>query len=138
MINLLLNYLKIIGKNRGIKDYKNKSKDKLTKILSEPEPKTSIEKIRKKINESRDRFFKSKIKEIRRNLYEIETNNNLSTPEIKEIEKFFLNEKKYYDYDDTEYKGIRDVRNLIDLSIDEDYYKPLKTNDSFTNNYIGI
>ena len=91
MINLLLNYLKIIGKNRGIKDYKNKSKDKLTKILSEPEPKTSIEKIRKKINESRDRFFKSKIKEIRRNLYEIETNNNLSTPEIKEIEKFFLN-----------------------------------------------
>ena len=138
MINLLLNYLKIIGKNRGIKDYKNKSKDKLTKILSEPEPKTSIEKIRKKINESRDRFFKSKIKEIRRNLYEIETNNNLSTPEIKEIEKFFLNEKKYYDYDDTEYKGIRDVRNLIDLSIDEDYYKPIKTNDSFTNNYIGI
>ena len=84
MINLLLNYLEIIGKNRGIKDYKNK-------ILSEPEPKTSIEKIRKKFNESRDRFFKSKIKEIRRNLYEIENNNNLSTPEIKEIEKFFLN-----------------------------------------------
>ena len=63
MINLLLNYLKIIGKNRGIKDYKNKSKDELTKILSEPEPKTSIEKIRKKFNESRDRFFKSKIRD---------------------------------------------------------------------------
>ena len=30
----------------------------------------------------------------------------------------------------------RDVRNLFDLSIDEDYYKPIKTNDSFNNNYI--
>ena len=29
--------------------------------------------------------------------------------------------KKYYDYDGTEYKGIRDVKNLFDLSIDEDY-----------------
>ena len=67
---------------------------------------------------------------------------NLSTPEIKEIEKNLLEleknlfkQKKYYD-DDIKYKGIRDVRNLFDLSIDEDYYKPIKTNDSFNNNYI--
>ena len=25
--------------------------------------------------------------------------------------------KKYYDYDDIEYRGIRDVKNLFDLSI---------------------
>ena len=49
---------------------------------------------------------KSKINEIRRNLYEIENKNNLSTPEIKEIEKNllkleknFLKPKKYYDDD---------------------------------------
>ena len=44
--------------------------------------------------------------------------------------------KKYYDYDDTEYKGIRDVKDLFDLSIDEDYYKPIITNGAFNNNYI--
>ena len=38
--------------------------------------------------------------------------------------------------DDIKYKGIRDVRNLFDLSIDEDYYKPIRTNDAFNNNYI--
>ena len=38
--------------------------------------------------------------------------------------------------DDIKYKGIRDVRNLFDLSIDKDYYKPIRTNDAFNNNYI--
>ena len=49
----------------------------------------------------------------------------LSTPKIKMIEKNLLKlgknlfkPKKYYDY--TEYKGIRDVRNLFYLSINED------------------
>ena len=62
---------------------------------------------------------------------------------IKEIEKniFELQEslfkpKKYYDYDDTEYKGIRNVRNLFDPSINEDYYKLIKTVNNFDNNYI--
>ena len=43
--------------------------------------------------------------------------------------------KKCYDYDDSEYKGIRDVGNLFDLSVDEDYYKPIRTNSDF-NGYI--
>ena len=36
--------------------------------------------------------------------------------------------KKYYDHDDIEYKGIRDLRNLS-------YHKPIKTNDAFNRNY---
>ena len=32
---------------------------------------------------------------------------------------------KYYYYNDIKQKGIRDVRNLFDLSIDEDYYKQI-------------
>ena len=72
MINLCLEELKVIAKLRKVKDYKNKFKGELTKILNKPKPKIDIEKIRKKFNESRDRFYKSKIKEIRRNLYEIE------------------------------------------------------------------
>ena len=30
----------------------------------------------------------------------------------------------------------RDIKNLFDLSIDEYYYKPIKTNDAFNTNYI--
>ena len=80
---------------------------------------------------------------IRKNLYEIENEKNLFAPKKKEIEKNLLEleknlfkPKKYYHYDDIEYKGIRNVRNLFDLSIDEDYYKPIITNGTFNNNYI--
>ena len=44
--------------------------------------------------------------------------------------------KKYYDYDGIVYKGIRDVRNLFNLSVDEDYYKPIRTNSSSNDYYI--
>ena len=50
-----------------------------------------MKKIRKKINKLGDRFSKSKIIEIRRNLHEIENKKNLSKARIKEIKKFFLN-----------------------------------------------
>ena len=63
MINLSLNGLKLIVKNGGIKNYKNKSKDDLIKILSEPKTKISLSKkrikdIKEKFNESRYRFSK--------------------------------------------------------------------------------
>ena len=89
MINLSIEELKTIAKLRKVKDYKYKSKDELTKILSEPEPK--IEEIRKKFNEPIDKVSKSKIKEIRRNFYGIENKNNLPLSEMKETEKIFLN-----------------------------------------------
>ena len=101
-----------------------------------------IKKIREDFNELRDRLLK--IKEIRKNLYEIE-NKNLSESKIKEIEKNLLELeeslskfKKYYDCDDAEYKGIRDVGNLFNQSVDKYYYKPIKTTYGFENrnNYI--
>ena len=111
-------------------------------------PKTSfskakIETIRKEFNESRYKFSKLKIKEIRKNLYDIENEKTPSESKIKEIERNFtkLEEnlsktKKYYDYDDLEYRGIRSVRDLFDLSIDEDYYKPIIAKGAFDGNYI--
>ena len=96
----------------------------------------------KDFNELRDRSLKPKVKEIRKNLYEKE-NKNLSESKTKEIEKnlFELEEslsrlKKHYDYDDIQYKGIRDVGNLFNQSMDEDYYKPIKTKSAFNGNYI--
>ena len=89
----------------------------------------------------RYKFSKLKIKEI--NLYEIENEKNLSESKIKEIEKNLteLEEnlsktKKYYDYDDSEYRGIRNIRDLFDLSIDEDYYEPIIVKSAFDGNYI--
>ena len=84
----------------------------------------------------RDRLSKPKIKEIRTDLYRIKNKKDLSTQKIEKIEKNLSKLKKYHDYDRIEYKGIRDVKNLFDLSIDEDYYKPIKTNDAFNSNYI--
>ena len=43
MINLSLDELKLVAKNRNIRDYENKSED-LIKILSEPKPRKSITK----------------------------------------------------------------------------------------------
>ena len=61
------------------------------------------------------------------NLYEIESEKNLSESKIKEIERNLTEfeenlckTKRYYDYDDIEYIGIKNVRDLFDLSIDED------------------
>ena len=44
--------------------------------------------------------------------------------------------KKYYDYDDIEYRGIRNVRDLFDFSIDEDYYKPITAKSALDDSYI--
>ena len=96
MINLSLNELKLIAKNRNIKDYKNKSENDLIKILSEPNPKINlsknkIKKIKKDFSKLRYELSKSKVNKFRKSLYNIKNQKNVSTPEIKETEKIFLN-----------------------------------------------
>ena len=125
MISLSLDELKLVVENRGIKDYKNKSEDDLIKILSETKtkislPKKKIEDIRKDVKKSRHTFFKSKIKQTRKSLYDIKKPKNLSKSKIKEIEKNLLEfekslskTKNYHDYDNNEYREIRDVRKFI-------------------------
>ena len=61
-INLSLNEFKLIAKSRSIKDYKNKSEEYLTKILSDWKPKISLfkkklEEIKKDLSELRHRFL---------------------------------------------------------------------------------
>ena len=79
-----------------------------------------MKKIRKDFNKLANPFLKPKIKEIRKNLYEIENKKNLSKSKIKEIEQNLieleenlLKLNKYHVYDDIEYYGIRDVRNYL-------------------------
>ena len=92
MINVSLNKLKLIEKNRGMKGYKSMSKDELIKILSKADAKITfskirIKKIRKEINKLRDIFSEPKIKVFRRSIYEIENTKNLHTRKTKEIKK---------------------------------------------------
>ena len=47
--------------------------------------KATIEKIRKEFNESRHKFSKLEIKEIRKNIYKIENEKNLSESKVKKI-----------------------------------------------------
>ena len=147
--------LKAIAEISGIKGYKSMPKCELLSALTpskqakkgkKPKKKFSkarIEKIRKEFYKSRYKFSKLKIKEIRKNLHEIENEKNPSESKIKEIERNLteLEEnlsktKKYYDYDDIECRGTRNVRDLFDLSIDEDYYKPIIAKSAFDGSYI--
>ena len=74
---------------------------------------------------------------------EIENEKNLFEPKIKEIKKNLLaleknifKPKVYYDYDDIEYKEIKDIKDLFDSPTDEDYYKLIIVNGAFNKNYI--
>ena len=147
--------LKAVAEIRGIKGYKNMSKNELLSVLTLSKPvkkgkktktnfsKARIEKIRKEFNESRYKFSKLKIKEIKKNLYKIENETNHSESKIKEIERNLteLEEnlsktKKYYDYDGIVYRGAKNVGDLFNLSIDEDYYKPIIARGAFDGSYI--
>ena len=86
IINISLDELKLIAKSRGTKDYENKSEDDLIKILNKPKIKIilwrkKIRDIKEDFNKLKYGFSKSKIKEIRKNLYDIK------------ILKIFLNQK---------------------------------------------
>ena len=54
MINLSLIELKLISKNRDIKDYESKSEDDLIKIFTEPKTKMKLSK--KRIKKIREKF----------------------------------------------------------------------------------
>ena len=141
--------LKAIIKIRDIKGYKSMPKGEVLSALTPFKQakkgkksktifsKAKIDKIRKGFNESRYKFSKLKIRKIRKIFYEIENEKNLSESKIKGIDRDLIElEEKYYDYNDIEYRGKRNVRYLFDLSIDEDYYKPIIAKVPFDGSYI--
>ena len=119
------------------------SNDELSRALKASENKDNkrIEKIREEIKKLPHKFSRQELKEIKKNLYEIE--NKKRRLESKKTKKYLskLEERiyklnRYYDYDDVKYRGIRDIKNLFDLSTSEDYYKPIMVISDFNNNYI--
>ena len=128
-------------------------KERLLRALSESELVESendfdnerLKKITKDINELRDRFSKPQIKDIRKSFYDIKYPKNLSTQKIKGIEENLLPLEKHLSnlqcrpQDDFEYKNEAAFNEVVlNQSTNEDYYKPIKTADSFDNknNYV--
>ena len=50
------------------------------------------------------------------------------------MKKILKLDEYYRDYDDYEYKGIKDIKDLFKLSIDKDYYKPMLFKSGYNNN----
>ena len=160
MINLSLDDLQLAAESRNIKNYENKSKKDLIKILTKPKPKVGIskkklEEIRKDFSELRHKFSKNEIDKYRKGFYDIENYRYISASEIKnarenltKLEKS-LKFKKFHggvdsvDYDDLDnyddnydfadddkYRKIGSVKRLF-KEFDRDYYKSIRTNSGF-------
>ena len=119
------------------------SNDELSRALkaSENKDKTRIGEIREEIKELGHKLSRQELKEIKKNLYEIENKKGRLESEktkkyLNKLEEIIYKLNKYYDYDDVKYRGIKDIKNLFDLSISEDYYKPIIVNIASNKNYI--
>ena len=76
MINLSLDELRLIARNRNVRDYESKSEKNLIKAPREPKPKVKIDKknleeIRKDFNEWRHKFSKKEIHKYGKDFYDI-------------------------------------------------------------------
>ena len=55
---------------------------------------------------------------------------------MDELDKKILKLDKYQDYNDFEYRGIKNGHNLFKLPIGKDYYKPILVKSGYNNIYI--
>ena len=132
--------IELLAKKRNIKNYKSKSSDRLYNIFKkQSKNKKRIDNIREELKNSKYNISKSESKDIKRNLYNIEKQRKISLKKtskyLGELGKRILRLGKYHDYDDFEYKGIKDIENLFKISIDKDYYKPKLNKSGYNKNY---
>ena len=114
----LKDVMKLVAKKRIIKNYKNKSSDRLYKIFKkQSKNKKRIDDIKDELRNPTYNILKSESKDIKRTLYNIEKRNIVgskkATKYLNELDKKILKLDKYHDYDDYEYKGIKDIKDLF-------------------------
>ena len=137
----LKDVIQLVAKKGNIKNYKSKSSDRLYKIFKkQSKNKKRIDDIRDELKDPTYNISKSESKEIKNSLYNIEKRNIIgsikSTRYLDELDKKILKLDKCHDYDDYEYKGIKDIKDLFKLSIDKDYYKPTLVKSGYNGNYV--
>ena len=139
--------IELLAKKINIKNYKRKSDDKLLQAINEnntprkqPKNKKRIDSIRENFKNLSYKLSKSELKEIKDNLYNIEKTKQFDSKKthkrLNDLEKKIFELKKYHDRDGDEYRGIKDIKDLFKLSIDEDYYKPVLSKSGYNENYL--
>ena len=78
------------------------------------------------------------MKNIKTNLYNIEKtkSSNKTSKCLDELDKKIFKLDEYRDYDDYEYIGIKNIKDLFKTSINKDHYKPKLVNSDYNNNYV--
>ena len=133
--------IEFLAKKRNIKNYKSKSSDKLYKIFKkQSKNKKRRDDIREELKNPTYNIFKSESKDIKTTLYNIEKGRKISSRKtskyLEELDKRILELDKYHDYDDHEYRGIKNIEDLFRISIHKDYYKPKLTKSGYNSNYV--
>ena len=129
----------LLAKMRNINDYKSKSNDRLHEIFKkQSKNKERIDNIKNDLKDLSYKLSKSELKEIKTNLYNIEKRKKISSKKtnkyLDELDKKIFKLEKYQD--DHEYKGIKDIKDLFNPSIDKDYYKPVLVKSGYNNNFV--
>ena len=137
----LKDIIQLVAKKRNIKNYKDKSSDRLYKIFKkQSKNKKRINDIRDELKDPTYNISKSELKDIKRTLYNVGKRNIVGLKKTKryfdELDKKILKLDKFHDYDDYEYKGIKDIKDLFKLSIDKDHYKPTLVKSGYNGNYV--
>ena len=131
----------LLAKMRNINDYKSKSNDRLHEIFKkQSKNKERIDNIRDDLKDLSYKLSKSELKEIKTSLYNIEKRKRISSKKtnkyLDDLDKKIFKLDKHHDYDDHEYKGIKDMKDLFEPSIDKDYYKPVSVKSGHNNNFV--
>ena len=132
--------IELLAEKRNIKNYKSKSGDRLYNIFKkQSKNKKRRDDIREELKHPNYNVLKSESKDMKRSLNNIEKQRKISLKKISkyldQLDKRILRLDKYHDYEDFEYKGIKDIENLFKILIDKDYYKPKLKKSSYNKNY---
>ena len=116
--------IELLAEKRNIKNCKSKSNDILYNIFKkQSKNKKRIDNIREELKSPKYNISRSESKDIKRNFYNIEKQRKISLKKtskyLDELDKRNLRLDKYHDYDDFEYKRIKDIENLFKISIDK-------------------
>ena len=130
----------LVAKNRHIEDYQNKSSNSLYKIFKkQSKNKERIDNIREELKNPLYNFSKKESKGIKSTLYnkeKIKISSKNPSKYLDKLDKRILELDKYQDYDDYEYKGITNIKDLFKITIDKDYFKPKLVNSGYKNNHV--
>ena len=120
--------IELLAKKRNIINYKTKSSDRLYNIFKkQSKNKKRIDNIREELKNSKYIISKSELKNIKKNLYNIEKQRSKY---LDELDKKILSLDNYNNDDDY------DIENLFKTSINKDCYKPKLNKSGYNNNYI--